>query len=208
MPHRTFRFNECVCSPYNADFDGDEMNLHLPQTEEAKAEALVLMGVWLMLCPCVITFWMCYSCRWRATWWLREMVNHWLLPSRTLWQVGSISKCKKKHFLLCFCSCLLADSEGRVLWSSRVLSNHSCHASWERRKFNDRPTISSHLEGAIIFLTPSSVLLALLVCMYVCLFVCLACEVVDRQAGDQRDDTTEQAFTHCHEPQSQGEAVY
>ncbi|XP_035660991.1 DNA-directed RNA polymerase III subunit RPC1-like [Branchiostoma floridae] len=45
MPHRTFRFNECVCTPYNADFDGDEMNLHLPQTEEAKAEALILMGV-------------------------------------------------------------------------------------------------------------------------------------------------------------------
>ncbi|XP_037611285.1 DNA-directed RNA polymerase III subunit RPC1 isoform X2 [Sebastes umbrosus] len=43
-PHRTFRFNECVCTPYNADFDGDEMNLHLPQTEEAKAEALILMG--------------------------------------------------------------------------------------------------------------------------------------------------------------------
>lgn len=41
---RTFRFNECVCTPYNADFDGDEMNLHLPQTEEAKAEADVLMG--------------------------------------------------------------------------------------------------------------------------------------------------------------------
>jgi len=41
---RTFRFNECVCTPYNADFDGDEMNLHLPQTEEARAEALVLMG--------------------------------------------------------------------------------------------------------------------------------------------------------------------
>ena len=30
---------------FNADFDGDEMNLHLPQTEEAKAEAIVLMGV-------------------------------------------------------------------------------------------------------------------------------------------------------------------
>lgn len=28
---RTFRFNECCCTPYNADFDGDEMNLHLPQ---------------------------------------------------------------------------------------------------------------------------------------------------------------------------------
>eukprot|EP00126_Sphaerothecum_destruens_P001958 Sdes_comp15403_c0_seq1m4284 len=41
---RTFRFNECVCNPYNADFDGDEMNLHVPQTEEARAEALVLMG--------------------------------------------------------------------------------------------------------------------------------------------------------------------
>ena len=44
LPHRTFRFNECVCTPYNADFDGDEMNLHLPQTEEARAEAWVLMG--------------------------------------------------------------------------------------------------------------------------------------------------------------------
>lgn len=45
LPWRTFRFNECVCAPYNADFDGDEMNLHLPQTEEARAEALTLMGV-------------------------------------------------------------------------------------------------------------------------------------------------------------------
>ena len=44
LEHRTFRFNECVCTPYNADFDGDEMNLHLPQTEEARAEAWVLMG--------------------------------------------------------------------------------------------------------------------------------------------------------------------
>ncbi|XP_045213702.1 DNA-directed RNA polymerase III subunit RPC1-like isoform X1 [Mercenaria mercenaria] len=43
-PHRTFRFNECCCNPFNADFDGDEMNLHLPQTEEAKAEAIILMG--------------------------------------------------------------------------------------------------------------------------------------------------------------------
>ncbi len=45
MPWRTFRFNECVCAPYNADFDGDEMNMHLPQTEEARAEAATLMGV-------------------------------------------------------------------------------------------------------------------------------------------------------------------
>ena len=45
MPWRTFRFNECACSPYNADFDGDEMNLHLPQTEEARAEAIELMNI-------------------------------------------------------------------------------------------------------------------------------------------------------------------
>ena len=44
-PHRTFRLNECDCTPYNADFDGDEMNLHVPQTEEARTEALQLMGV-------------------------------------------------------------------------------------------------------------------------------------------------------------------
>ena len=61
-PHRTFRFNECVCTPYNADFDGDEMNLHLPQTEEAKAEALTLMGVSTISCDlygyneCVMCF--------------------------------------------------------------------------------------------------------------------------------------------------------
>jgi DNA-directed RNA polymerase III subunit RPC1 len=44
-PWRTFRFNTCVCTPYNADFDGDEMNVHVPQTLEARAEALLLMGV-------------------------------------------------------------------------------------------------------------------------------------------------------------------
>lgn len=42
---KTFQFNECSCAPYNADFDGDEMNMHLPQTEEAKAEAAVLMTI-------------------------------------------------------------------------------------------------------------------------------------------------------------------
>ncbi|TCD69172.1 hypothetical protein EIP91_008468 [Steccherinum ochraceum] len=44
-PWRSFRLNECVCGPYNADFDGDEMNLHVPQTEEARTEALELMNV-------------------------------------------------------------------------------------------------------------------------------------------------------------------
>ncbi|BAA30656.1 DNA-directed RNA polymerase subunit A' [Pyrococcus horikoshii] len=45
MPYKTFRLNLAVCPPYNADFDGDEMNLHVPQTEEAQAEAKILMEV-------------------------------------------------------------------------------------------------------------------------------------------------------------------
>ncbi len=45
VPGKTFRFNICVCPPYNADFDGDEMNLHVIQGEEAKAEAEILMKV-------------------------------------------------------------------------------------------------------------------------------------------------------------------
>ncbi|AES88756.2 DNA-directed RNA polymerase I protein [Medicago truncatula] len=50
MPWRTLRFNESVCNPYNADFDGDEMNIHVPQTEEARTEALLLMTVQNNLC--------------------------------------------------------------------------------------------------------------------------------------------------------------
>ncbi len=45
LPGRTFRLNPAVCNPYNADFDGDEMNLHIPQTEEARSEAEILMLV-------------------------------------------------------------------------------------------------------------------------------------------------------------------
>jgi len=45
MPYKTFRLNPAVCPPYNADFDGDEMNLHVPQNEEARAEAEILMRV-------------------------------------------------------------------------------------------------------------------------------------------------------------------
>jgi DNA-directed RNA polymerase subunit A' len=45
LPGRTLRLNPAVCHPYNADFDGDEMNLHIPQTEEARAESEILMEV-------------------------------------------------------------------------------------------------------------------------------------------------------------------
>ena len=38
MPWSTFRLNLSVTTPYNADFDGDEMNLHAPQSIESKAE--------------------------------------------------------------------------------------------------------------------------------------------------------------------------
>ncbi|MFH1229361.1 MAG: DNA-directed RNA polymerase subunit A' [Candidatus Aenigmatarchaeota archaeon] len=44
-PWRTFTLNLCSCTPYNADFDGDEMNLHVLQTEESQAEAKLLMEV-------------------------------------------------------------------------------------------------------------------------------------------------------------------
>lgn len=56
MPWRTLRFNESVCNPYNADFDGDEMNLHVPQTEEARTEALMLMGVNFLAVTAVYLF--------------------------------------------------------------------------------------------------------------------------------------------------------
>ena len=42
---KTLRLNPAVCHPYNADFDGDEMNLHIPQNEESRAESEILMEV-------------------------------------------------------------------------------------------------------------------------------------------------------------------
>ena len=45
LPGKTFKLNPCTTEPYNADFDGDEMNIHVPQTEEAKAESEILMNV-------------------------------------------------------------------------------------------------------------------------------------------------------------------
>lgn len=39
---RTIRFHYANCKSYNADFDGDEMNIHVPQDELARAEAATL----------------------------------------------------------------------------------------------------------------------------------------------------------------------
>tara|TARA_R110002074_G_scaffold293467_1_gene465167 strand:- start:112 stop:4347 length:4236 start_codon:yes stop_codon:yes gene_type:complete len=41
----TFRMNVADTKPYNADFDGDEMNLHMPQDEESEAELKNLAAV-------------------------------------------------------------------------------------------------------------------------------------------------------------------
>jgi len=45
LPYKTFRIHPAATPPYNADFDGDEMNIHVPQTEEARAEAKTLMDI-------------------------------------------------------------------------------------------------------------------------------------------------------------------
>ena len=45
LPGRTFRLNPISCPPYNADFDGDDMNLHVPQSEDSYTEVKELMGV-------------------------------------------------------------------------------------------------------------------------------------------------------------------
>ena len=45
LPYSSFRLNLSVTTPYNADFDGDEMNMHVPQSYETKAEIKEIMHV-------------------------------------------------------------------------------------------------------------------------------------------------------------------
>ena len=48
----TFRMNVADTKPYNADFDGDEMNLHMPQDNESESELLNLAAVpWQIISP-------------------------------------------------------------------------------------------------------------------------------------------------------------
>lgn len=44
MPGHTFRLSLVLAAPYNADFDGDEMNVHVPQSKAAAAECAILMA--------------------------------------------------------------------------------------------------------------------------------------------------------------------
>ena len=49
LPYNTFRLNVFVTAPYNADFDGDEMNLHAPQSVEAATELRMIAAVPLQI---------------------------------------------------------------------------------------------------------------------------------------------------------------
>lgn len=44
MPGKTIRLHPLVCSSFNADFDGDQMAVHLPLSEEAQKEAKELIA--------------------------------------------------------------------------------------------------------------------------------------------------------------------
>lgn len=45
IPERIMRINLSITTPLNADFDGDETNMHVPQTVEAIAETAITVGV-------------------------------------------------------------------------------------------------------------------------------------------------------------------
>jgi DNA-directed RNA polymerase II subunit RPB1 len=45
LPYSTFRLNVSATRPYNADFDGDEMNMHVPQSISAATELRFLASV-------------------------------------------------------------------------------------------------------------------------------------------------------------------
>ena len=42
---RAIKLHPLVCSAFNADFDGDEMNLHMPQDDESELELKTLAAV-------------------------------------------------------------------------------------------------------------------------------------------------------------------
>ncbi len=52
LPGKTLRINPLANKPYNADFDGDEMNIHFVQTKDAQTEAREIIAVkYNMLSP-------------------------------------------------------------------------------------------------------------------------------------------------------------
>ena len=53
MDYNTFRLNVSVTKPYNADFDGDEMNMHVPQSNATVSE---LMNIAVRLLAVIASF--------------------------------------------------------------------------------------------------------------------------------------------------------
>lgn len=51
-PGKTLRMNLAITKPFNADFDGDEMNIHVPQSIESQAELEMLSAAqWHLISP-------------------------------------------------------------------------------------------------------------------------------------------------------------
>lgn len=51
-PYKTIRMNLAITKTFNADFDGDEMNIHVPASEESNAELRHIVGTkWNMISP-------------------------------------------------------------------------------------------------------------------------------------------------------------
>ena len=51
-PYKTLRMNLAITKPFNADFDGDEMNIHVPQSLESQAELKLLSAAqWNLISP-------------------------------------------------------------------------------------------------------------------------------------------------------------
>jgi len=48
LPHSTFRLNVTVCKPYNADFDGDEMNMTIIPQSIQNSNGVGTNLVWFM----------------------------------------------------------------------------------------------------------------------------------------------------------------
>lgn len=44
LPEKTFRMNVSITTPFNADFDGDEMNVFVPQSKKTAIEVLKIAG--------------------------------------------------------------------------------------------------------------------------------------------------------------------
>ena len=64
LGERTLRLHYANCKAYNADFDGDEMNVHFPQNEVARAEAASIANAHNQYSQSHITTWLTLFKKW------------------------------------------------------------------------------------------------------------------------------------------------